>query len=487
MNLKKLLSALQKYQAGGDVDLEITGLSYNSRKTRRGHLFFALPGLHHHGLDFLPQAEKSGAVAVLSDRKPEKSKLPYIVTDQPRLAMALLSSAYYDHPSRKLRLFGITGTNGKTTSTFLLQSILATAGLQTGLLGTVRYSGQKFQFPSTLTTPESLDLQEMLASMVEEGCKACVMEVSSHSLVQHRVSGSSFEIAIFTNLTQDHLDYHENMEKYFAAKKMLFDDSVCTTKQAVINKDDSYGRRLLDERKIQGLQASSFGFGRGAQFKVKKWTTTPAGSEIVIRYQERDTRVRTPLLAKYNAYNITGVYGAAILAGIDKDVIVRGLGDMLHVPGRLERVDHGQPYLLFIDYAHTEDALRQLLGTLRDYTTERLIVLFGCGGERDRGKRPLMGRAAGELADEVILTSDNPRHEDPEAILQDVKAGVEVSGNSNLHVLVDRKEAIAYAVKIAHPGDLLVLAGKGHENYQIIGDEKLHFDEREILKDLLAH
>ena len=486
MNLKKLLSALQKYEAVGPVDIEITGLSYSSRKTQKGHLFFALPGAHHHGLNFLPQAEKAGAVAVLSNRRPEKTSIPCVLVDEPRTAMAALGSAFYGHPSRKLKVFGVTGTNGKTTSTFLLQSILETAGMKCGLLGTVRYSGQKFQFPSTLTTPESLDLQELFASMVQEGCHACVMEVSSHSLVQQRVAGTTFETAIFTNLTQDHLDFHKTMEQYFAAKKLLFDNSICETRQAVINRDDPYGRRLLDERKMSGLSAANYGFGRGCQFKVKRWTTTPAGSEIIVRYQNRDSRIKTPLLAKYNAYNITGVYAAATLAGVERQHILAGISNMLHVPGRLERVDHGQPFLIFIDYAHTEDAMRQLLMTVRQYTNERLIVLFGCGGERDRGKRPLMGRAAGELADEVILTSDNPRHENPDEIIKEVKAGVAVSGNSNLHVFADRREAIASAVGMARPGDLLVLAGKGHEDYQIVGDVKLHFDEREILKELLT-
>lgn len=486
MNLKKLLSALQKFEAGGSVDIEITGLSYNSRKTRKGHLFFALPGVHHHGMSFLAQAEKAGAVAVLSDRKPEKSSLPCIIVDQPRMAMGALGSAFYGHPSRTLKVFGITGTNGKTTSTFLLRSILEAAGMRCGLLGTVGYSGQEFRFPSTLTTPESLDLQEMLASMVKEGCNACVMEVSSHSLVQYRVASTNFEVAVFTNLTQDHLDFHQTMEQYFAAKSMLFDSSICITRQAVINRDDPYGRRLQVARKAAGLPAADYGFGRGCQFKVKKWTTTPAGSEIIMRYQNRDARIKTPLLAKYNAYNIAGVFAAATLAGVEREHVIAGISGMLRVPGRLERVDLGQPFLIFIDYAHTEDALRQVLITVRQYTDERLIVVFGCGGERDRGKRPLMGRAAGELADEVILTSDNPRYEDPEAIINEVKAGMAVSGNSNLHVFVDRKEAIAHAVRMAHPGDLLVLAGKGHEDYQIVGDEKLHFDEREILKELLS-
>jgi UDP-N-acetylmuramoyl-L-alanyl-D-glutamate--2,6-diaminopimelate ligase len=266
---------------------------------------------------------------------------------------------------------------------------------------------------------------------------------------------------------------------------MLFDGKTCATKAAFINKDDVYGQRILAERKVSGLDSFSFGFSPGSAFRIRDWKTTSRGSTMIIRYESRDIKIKTPLLARYNAYNICGVFAAATIAGVERAAILTGIENMKQVPGRLEKIDHGQPFLTFIDYAHTEDALRQVLNTLRPYTRERLIVLFGCGGERDRGKRPLMGRAAGELADEVILTSDNPRSEDPAKIIKDIKTGVEKSGNPNLHIVVDRKEAIAHAIKMAQPGDTLLLAGKGHENYQIIGDEKQHFDEREILAELL--
>ena len=485
MNLKTLLSVLQKYEISGVPDLDITGFAYDSRKVKPGHLFAALPGLQHHGSEFQAQAEKNGAVALLSDR-PLKSSLTAITVENPRLALAALSNAFYQYPSTKLELFGVTGTNGKTTITYLLHSILETAGLRTGLLGTVVYSGKEFRSDAKLTTPESLDLQEMLAKMVAEKDQACVMEVSSHSLVMSRVAGCAFEAAIFTNLTQDHLDFHKTMENYFEAKKILFDGHTCATKSAFINKDDPYGKRILADRKVSGLDSFSYGFSAGSTFRIRDWKSTPQESNIVIRYESRDIKIKTPLLARYNAYNVCAAFAAATIAGIDRNSILQGIENMKQVPGRLEKIDHGQPFLTFIDYAHTEDALRQVLATLRPYTKEKLIVLFGCGGERDKGKRLQMGRAAGELADEVILTSDNPRTENPATILQQIKTGVDKSGNTNLHIIPDRKEAIEFALKLAAPTDTLLLAGKGHETYQVIGKEKEHFDEREILKDELG-
>ena len=485
MNLKTLLSVLQKYEISEVSDLDITGFAYDSRKVKPGNLFAALPGLQHHGSEFQAQAEKNGAIAILSDRL-LKSSLPIITVENPRAALAALSNAFYQYPSTKLKLFGVTGTNGKTTTTYLLHSILEAAGLRTGLLGTVVYSGKEFRSDAKLTTPESLDLQEMLAKMVAEKDAACVMEVSSHSLVMSRVASCAFEAAIFTNLTQDHLDFHKTMEDYFEAKKILFDGHTCAAKSAFINKDDPYGKRILADRKVSGLDSFSYGFSPGSSFRIRDWKSTAQESNMVIRYENRDIKIKTPLLARYNAYNLCGAFAAATIAGIDRTAILQGIENMKQIPGRLEKIDHGQPFLVFIDYAHTEDALRQVLSTLRPYTRERLIVLFGCGGERDKGKRPIMGRAAGELADEVILTSDNPRSENPATILQQIKTGVEKSGNSNLHLIPDRKEAIEFALKLAAPTDTLLLAGKGHETYQVIGKEKQHFDEREILKDELG-
>lgn len=484
MNLKTLLASLQDAKLYGSADVEITGIACNSRLIRNGFLFAALPGLHVHGSQFLSRAEAAGATAVLSDQVVHTA-LPLIVSPQPRPALAALSCAFYGHPSTQMKMFGVTGTNGKTTSTFLLRSVLEAAGMKTGLVGTVVYGSRGSSVPASLTTPESCELQDLLFRMVQEGCSACAMEVSSHSLEQHRVAGCFYEAAIFTNLTQDHLDYHKTMELYFQSKMKLFDNQTCNVKTASINVDDPYGQRILASRIMLRQRSVSYGFAEGADYRIASWVSDSRGSTLVIRHEGRDATVRTPLMARYNAYNVGGVYAALRESGVDGDAILAGIEQMKQVPGRLERIDHGQPFLIFIDYAHTEDALRQLLYTVRPYTEKKLTVLFGCGGERDRGKRPLMGRAAGELADEVILTSDNPRFEDPEQILREIIPGVEQSGNKNLHVFIDREEAIRYAVQTARAGDALVLAGKGHENYQIIQDEKLHFDEREILQQLL--
>lgn len=484
MDLKSLLAPLEHYKSYGSLEIPIFGISYDSRKVQKGFLFVALPGLHFHGIQFLPEAVKAGASAVLSDQMAQ-TNLPFIVVPEPRAALAAISNHFFEYPSSKLNLFGVTGTNGKTTITFLLRSILEKAGIQCGILGTVQYSGRGFVTPSKLTTPESLDLQEMLHKMVLEKSGACVMEVSSHSLVQHRVTGCLFQAAIFTNLTQDHLDYHHTMEEYFQAKMMLFNNKTCRAEVAVTNHDDPAGRSILETRRDLRLPGVSYGFDSKADFVIQNWSSSMNGSELLISHSGKETLLKTPLIGRYNASNICSAFACMTVSNIPENSIAAGISEMQQVPGRLEKIDHGQPYLIIIDYAHTEDALRQLLNTVRPYVKGKLIVLFGCGGERDRGKRPLMGKAAGELADVVILTSDNPRNEDPQVILQDIQAGQQKSGNANVKVITDRKEAIAQAVRIASPGDTLVLAGKGHENYQIIGNEKLHFDEREILAELI--
>ena len=490
MNLRTLLSYLEKYDASGNVDIDISGLAYNSKEIQPGYLFAGLPGFNYHGAQFLSEAEAAGAAAVLTNMEVQTA-LTRIYVDSPRLALAILSDAFYGSPSQQLKLFGVTGTNGKTTSTFLLRSALEAAGFRCGLLGTVQYRGSQFLTQATLTTPESLDLQKMLAAMVAEKCGACVMEVSSHSLIQHRVGACHFESVIFTNLTQDHLDYHKTMEDYFQAKWMVFENQICKTKMAAVNKDDAYGQRILKQRRKLGLESVSFGFEDGADYRITEWDSTAHNSELWIEFGEGGSSrdkilLKTPLIARFNAYNVCGVFAALHSSGISAEHIAAGVERMQQVPGRLERIQHGQPFLIFIDYAHTEDALRQLLQTGRVYTDKKLVILFGCGGDRDRGKRPLMGEVAGQFADTIILTSDNPRTEDPKDIIEDILIGVHASGNQNVHIILDRKEAIEFALRNLEAGDTLLLAGKGHENYQIVGSEKFHFDEREILANSLA-
>jgi len=486
MQLRLLLKALPEYELRGDSNLEIAGICYDSRKVKPGCLFAALPGQKSHGLEFLSEAIANGAAAILADW-PIESALPTILVSETRRSMALISNRFYGEPSRKLKLVGITGTNGKTTISYLIRSIFETAGTLCGLVGSILYDGDQFTKQSAMTTPESVDLQELLIRFLNEGSGACSMEASSQGLDQHRVRGCTFEAAIFTNLTQDHLDYHKTMERYFQAKQMLFDPKYCDSRIAVINQDDEYGERILSSRKADNLASVSYGFRKEAEYRITFWKSTINGTDIIVHHGNMDQKIRTPLIGKYNVYNVTAAYTAADAIGLERDAVLSGIEQMTFIPGRLEKLELGQPFHIILDYAHTEDAFRQLLPSLRLFTTGRLIHIFGCRGERDKTKRSLMGKASGELADEIVLTSDNPVYEDPEQIAREIKAGIDLSGNTNVHILLDRGEAIARAVSLAKTGDTIVITGKGNETYQLIQDKKIHFDEREYFKSALEN
>jgi UDP-N-acetylmuramoyl-L-alanyl-D-glutamate--2,6-diaminopimelate ligase len=479
MKLSNLLADLKEFERYGEADPEITGIQLDSRKVHSGNLFAALPGLENHGIEFLNEAEKNGAVAVLSDRRVE-AKIPLIHSDHPRLALAILSNRFYNYPSGKLKLVGITGTNGKTTVAFLVRSIFQEAGLPCGLIGTIQYSGSKFSRAATHTTPESPDLQKLLNRLVGENSKACSMEVSSQGLAQYRVAGCEFETAIFTNLTHEHLDYHKTMEDYFQSKMMLFNDETCKTRLAISNVDDSYGQRLIEIRQEKGLPTVSYGFAQGADFRMTDFTTSTRGSKMKIQFDGGECTVRTALVGQYNMYNVSAAFAAGIVNGFSERAILAGIRRVPYIPGRMEEIDFGQRFKIMIDYAHTHDALMQLLPTLRLYTIGRIIHIFGCRGAKDRSKRPKMGKVSGELADIVLLTSDNPKNEDPAKIASEVVAGLQSSGNPNYKVILDRAEAIAYAVSIARPDDTIVITGKGNETYQLIGNKKYPFNEREL-------
>jgi UDP-N-acetylmuramoyl-L-alanyl-D-glutamate--2,6-diaminopimelate ligase len=479
MKLSNLLVDLKEVERHGESDPEITGIQLDSKRVHPGNLFAALPGLETHGIEFLHEAEKKGAAAILSDRRSE-TQLPLIISDNPRLAMAILAARFYDFPSGKLKLVGVTGTNGKTTVAFLVRSIFQEAGLQCGLIGTIRYSGRGFSRAATHTTPESPELQKLLNRLVRENSNACSMEVSSQGLSQYRVAGCEFETAIFTNLTHEHLDYHKTMEDYFQSKMMLFNDENCTTKLAISNGDDPYGRRLAEIRQEKGLSTLTYGFAQDADFRIGEATTSTRGSKMTIHFDGGECAVRTALVGQYNMYNVCAAFSAGIANGFSQKAIVAGIKQMSFIPGRMEEIDFGQPFRIMIDYAHTHDAFRQLLPTLRLYTSGRIIHIFGCRGGKDRSKRPKMGKVSGELADVVVLTSDNPKNEDPEKIASEVLKGLEASSNPNYQVILDRGEAIAYAVSIARPGDTIVITGKGNETYQLIGNKKYPFDEREL-------
>lgn len=470
---------LQDHTLIGSDDVSIHGITLDSKEVQKGDLFAALPGAETHGLEFLAEAEAAGAAALLTDRQ-VSTKLPLILVKNARLALAHVSNCFYDYPSRKLKLFGVTGTNGKTTVAFLLRSMLRESGLNSGLIGTIRYSGKRFSKEATHTTPESPELQKLLHRLIREGSVSCAMEVSSQGLDQFRVAGCTFQTAVFTNLTHEHLDYHKTMENYFQAKMMLFDNETCTTRRAISNFDDPYGKRVIQIRASRGLPSVSYGFEEGADFRIKDWNTSTRGSEMTIKHDRNEVRIKTPLVGKYNLYNICSAYATGIINGLPEKNILAGIKHMSYVPGRMEEIDFGQPFKIIIDYAHTPDAFRQLLPTLRLYTSNRIIHIFGCRGGKDKTKRPQMGKLAGELGDIVVLTSDNPKNEDPVKIAEQVRRGLEASGNRNYHVVLDRAEAIAYAVSVAEPGDTIVITGKGNETYQLIGNHKYPFDEREI-------
>ena len=483
MKLKELLKALKSYKIQGSEDAEIFDIQYDSRKVGKGSLFIAIKGEKADGSLFADQAVEKGAVAVVTDSSELVFRISAtaIYVPNAREALAKISAAFYDQPAAKLKLVGITGTNGKTTTSFLVESVLSEGGLNPGVVGTINYRYAGKMFPAPNTTPESLDLQRLLNDMVESGVKAAVMEVSSHALSQERVGGCVFDVAVFTNLTQDHLDYHITMERYFEAKARLFTDFIDEGKTAVINMDDPKGEDLSKRAlgRVIGYGKASTGKGRGKEnIYPKDIRLGVDGIKGTLATPSCDVKINSSLIGEFNLYNILAAVGAGVGLGLPVDVIERGITALKNVPGRLERVDTGQPFSILVDYAHTPDALERVLSTIRGLTDKRIITLFGCGGDRDRGKRPIMGRIAAEYSDIVIVTSDNPRTEEPLKIIEDITSVV--SGQwSGIRVIPDRREAIMEAIKEAREGDVVLLAGKGHEDYQIIGREKIHFDYRE--------
>jgi UDP-N-acetylmuramoyl-L-alanyl-D-glutamate--2,6-diaminopimelate ligase len=478
-------------------DREVLDIAYDSRKVRPGSLFVAVRGFHSDGHLFILQAVKQGAVAVVAERHngtATATNTPQIVVEDSRRALALLANAFYGHPSQKLELIGITGTNGKTTTAYLVKAIIEAAGGAAGLIGTIDYRVGENVYPAPNTTPESLDLQRLLAEMVRLGATHCVMEVSSHALELGRTFGCAFAAAAFTNLTQDHLDFHGTMDAYFGAKLLLF-SGLAPDRSAVVNLDDARAVEIIKATKARIITTGmadrpdvhptgSIQHGlRGLCFEV----ATPSGSVFV----------ESPLVGRHNIQNILTAVGIGAALGFSGEAISRGIKNMKAVPGRMEKVDEGQTYGVVVDYAHTEDALVRLLEAVRELASSRIITVFGCGGDRDRTKRPKMGAAAVRGSDVVIVTSDNPRTEDPLSIINEVEQGMtegmrmssldaapdRARGRTPYAVIPDRQVAVATAIGLAKPGDVVVLAGKGHEDYQIIGNAKIHYDDREVARE----
>ena len=454
--------------------LEVTGLAYDNRRVQRGAVFFCVPGFTRDGHDFAAEAVAGGATALVVER-PVAVDAPQIVVGDVREAMALASARFYRDPSAELRVAGITGTNGKTTTAFLVRALLEAQGVRCGLLGTVKSVIGGVEREVVRTTPEAVDLQRDLRAMLDAGDAACAMEVSSHALELGRVTGVHFAAAVFTNLTQDHLDFHSTMEAYFQAKRRLFETAPGA---AVVNVDDPYGARLAAELE----DPITFSLGGEATYSAVAVRTGLRGSAFTLVAPEGRVEVRTPLRGRYNVANVLAALAAARALGVELATAVGALANAGHVPGRLEPVQEGQAFEVLVDYAHTPDSLKNVLAAARELGEGRVHVVFGAGGDRDRGKRPLMGEIAVRLADRVIVTSDNPRSEDPESIIREILVGT----GEDVRWFVDRRAAIAEAIAGAAPGDVVVIAGKGHEQGQeFAGGRKVPFDDATVARDVL--
>jgi UDP-N-acetylmuramoyl-L-alanyl-D-glutamate--2,6-diaminopimelate ligase len=482
--LEALITGLQYERLQGSGTCRIAGVTSDSRKVQPRWAFVAIQGGRADGYAYIAQALTRGAVALVVDRPLDLSSAPHVaclrVSDS-RQALAHLAAAFYGHPSHQLCLVGITGTNGKTTSSYLLEAVLRAHGSMPGVIGTVTYRYAGHEQPAGQTTPASEDLQRLLREMVDGGISHCIMEVSSHALVQHRVWGCRFAAALFTNLTQDHLDYHQDMSAYYAAKARLF--TAYQPGVAVLNRDDPAGEKLLRETPVPVI---TYGFSPEADVGVEQLEMDATGITLTVRVQRQHFGVRSRLIGRHNAYNILGALATARGLELDLDRAIAGIETLRTIPGRFERVDAGQPFTVLVDYAHTDDALRNVLHAARGIATGRVIVVFGAGGDRDRSKRPAMGRMAAQHADIAVITSDNPRTESPTAIIRAIEAGYLESGQaSQYHVIADRARAICKAIGLARAGDVVVIAGKGHEAYQIIGSERIPFDDRQVALEAL--
>ena len=463
----------------GSDDVIVSGVAYRSDRVRPGEAFFCIPGFAFDGHDFARDAVANGAAALVVERKIDKLEAPQFIVSDTRVALALASARAEDEPSRAMAVVGITGTNGKTTTTYLLDAIMREASMTTGLIGTVetRVAGERLS--SSRTTPESSDLERLLARMRDAGVEGVAMEVSSHAIDLHRVDGVHFAVVAFTNLTQDHLDYHHTLEEYASVKRRLFTDFDSDAR--VVNVDDEYGARIAAE--TEG--ALTVGRHASAMVRAEDEELGSAGARFTLITPAGSSRVDLPLAGAYNVSNALLAAGCALSLGIPLETVVRGLEAAPQVPGRLERVEAGQQFSVIVDYAHTPDSLEKAIRAVKDVTAGRVIVVFGCGGDRDPDKRPLMGAAVAANADLAIITSDNPRSEDPVGIILQVEDGVRGS-ELCYEVEVDRRRAIARAIALASAGDAVLVAGKGHEDYQIFADRTVHFDDREVAREELA-
>lgn len=516
MRLRELVELGEVEEAEGDMEQVVTGLAYDSRQVKSGQVFFAVPGSRVDGQQYVRDAFRRGAIAVASGQTlafpPE---VTWIRVKDVRRTMGLWAASFFGFPSRQMALVGVTGTNGKTTITYLVESILAAAGMASGVIGTISYRYGGRSIPALQTTPESVDLQGLLAEMFASGVQAVAMEVSSHALSLERVRGIDFDVGVFTNLSRDHLDFHSDMEDYFAAKSRLFTDHLLASskakKAAVIHGGDPRGKMLLDKVRKLNIEALSFGLDPQWEIHPLQVQEDLEGLRGKIQIKDQILEFSSPLVGPANLENILGAVGVGFALGLSPTVIADGIARLRTVPGRLEKIENKTGIAVLVDYAHTPDALERALLALRPLTRGRLITVFGCGGDRDRGKRPLMGEIAARLSDWVVVTSDNPRTEEPLSIIAEIEKGVEKTALKKFSlsdfgfpisspkskipnrkfargywVEPDRRKAIGLAVEVANPDDLVLIAGKGHEDYQILGTEKIHFDDREAASEELS-
>ncbi|HEX6898523.1 MAG TPA: UDP-N-acetylmuramoyl-L-alanyl-D-glutamate--2,6-diaminopimelate ligase [Thermoanaerobaculia bacterium] len=475
MRLSELVDGLPVSGSFG-ADPEVRGVEHDSRAVRPGDLFVALPGVRFDGRAFAAAAVKAGAVAVVGPEPGDAAAgldVPWLVAPEPRFALGPLAARVYGHPDREMLLAGVTGTNGKSTVATLMTAVFEAAGVPAGFLGTLGYRFRDQTYAGGHTTPEASEFFRILRRMKDDGAGAVAMEVSSHALAMGRVDGAAFDAAVFTNLTRDHLDYHKDFEDYFAAKRKLF-DRLKPGRRPAVNLDDEYGRRLAREL------PDALTFGEGGDVSVRDVVLSTAGLSGVLATPRGELPFRSPLLGRYNLSNLLAAAAAAETLELSHAAVAEAFAAQRPIPGRMEPVDHGQPFPVYIDYAHTDAALDAALRSAREVVGGgKVAVVFGCGGDRDPGKRPIMGKVAGELADLVIATSDNPRSEDPLAILAAIEEGLKASGNRGYRLVPDRREAIHEAIAAAEPGWAVLIAGKGHEREQIIDDRKLPFSDLE--------
>lgn len=487
MKLNNLLKNVDILNIIGDTDIEIKDITSNSKDVKDKTLFVAIRGEKFDGHDFVGEAIENGASCVILEKDVHiKKNVTKIITCNTRSALGIVSSNFYGNPSDKLKLVGITGTNGKTTITYLCRNVFQYVGFKTALLGTIKNIINEETIATNLTTVDPVQLQKHLNYAVSQGVDWVFMEVSSHGLAQERVKGTKFDICVFTNLTQEHLDYHKDMENYFQAKLKLFTEYGKNSFKSVINIDDEYGMRVIDILKRNKNEFITYGINRLADIQAKNVQLQPTGTKFEIIYQGKKINIELKLIGRFNVYNALATFGVGILGNLDIDKIRYALNNALPIRGRMEKVDIKKNFHVFVDYAHTPAGLKEILQSTREFCKGKIISVFGCGGDRDKTKRPVMGEIASLYSDFTIITSDNPRSEDPQKIVQEIEAGFLKNNSTNYEIIVDRYSAIKKALLMAQKDDVVLIAGKGHENYQIFKDKTIHFDDREVVNEIIS-